>query len=419
MMVITGRNSLAGSVRISGSKNETLSIIPLSLCTDGDFRLTNVPSILDVQRLIKMLEVCGKKVIQRGDHEICIRGTVNPYIDFTATDDFQLIRASLYCLGPLLSRKCVVRFPTPGGCPIGDRPIDLHMKLFRSLGIEVNLEGDATTVDSSGGLRCESVRLEFPSVGATLNAVSAATGCDGLTKISNIALEPEVIRYVDALCEIGADITMAGPRELAIVGNQDEFNSTCEMRVSPDRIEAGTFLAAGLACGGDLRLQEFPIADMGEPVRIAEIMGAELNSGADTTEIEFPTRCLAADISADVYPCFPTDLQPIFAAALCSSSGIAHVRDRVFPLRFQYAVQLRSLGADIAATDGDGIVIAGKNELLGSNMTATDIRGSAAMIIGALSAHGTSTIAGEEVLYRGYEAFAEKMNRVGADIRTE
>lgn len=407
---VVGARRLAGTVWISGAKNSAVAILPATLLADEPSFLHNIPDIRDVATMLEILETLGARCSRQGG-QVTVRpgDSLSPEVPYGPA---KRMRASCLLLGPLLARLGQAVVPLPGGCDIGSRPLDLHLKGLAALGAEVAIERGAV-VARARRLRGAEIYLDFPSVGATENLMMAATRAQGLTVLHNAAKEPEVVDLANFLNGMGARVRGAGT-DLVRIQGVPALHGTSHS-VIPDRIEAGTYLLAALATGGEVAV-EGVIAKHIEPVLAKlEECGASLWVEADRVFARLATRPRAIQLRTMPYPGFPTDLQPQFTAFLMRGLGTSVITEKVFENRFGHVDELRRLGGRLA-TDGQMAVVDGVERLTGAPLTATDLRMGAALLIGALAAEGESVIEGAEYLLRGYEAIDEKLAPLGAAV---
>ncbi|MGB9887328.1 MAG: UDP-N-acetylglucosamine 1-carboxyvinyltransferase [Moorellales bacterium] len=409
---ISGGRPLSGTVRISGAKNAVLPIMAASLLTDQTCHLQEVPRLLDVVTSFYLLRSLGAEINWNGREMILrtphLAGVEAPY------EFVRRMRASFLVFGPLLARAGRAKVALPGGCAIGTRPVDQHLKGFAALGASIEV--------SHGVVRAKARRLEgariyldVPSVGATENLMMAATLARGTTVIENAACEPEVVDLANFLNAMGARVSGAGTRSIRIEGVKSLKGA--RHTVIPDRIEAGTYMAAVLAAGGRARLENVIGSHLTAVLAKFREMGATVTDLGGTVVVERdPERPLAAaDIRALPYPGFPTDLQPQVAAVLTLARGMSVVTDMVFDSRFTYVEELRRLGAEIRV-EGRSAVIHGPAILSGAQVRAHDLRAGAALVVAALAASGETEISGVEHLERGYENLGGKLADLGVRV---
>lgn len=411
---IIGGNHLTGKVRISGAKNAVLKLMAASLLADEVCIIRNVPLIRDVQIMIQVLRSIGMEVTWEDESTLRI-DPKQGIIDSPPDELVREMRASVQVMGPLLTRLGKVKLFQPGGCVIGPRPIDLHLKGFQALGAEVVEEHGYVYVQAKK-LRGSEIHLDFPSVGATENIMAAAILAEGTTIIRNAAKEPEIIEEQNFYNRLGARIRGAGTDTIRIEGVAKLQPKPIDYAVIPDRIEAGTYMLAAVATGGDVELNEVI------PEHV-EALTAKLREGG--AEIQCEDECIRVrqnkplspvDVTVLPHPGFPTDLQPQIAAALSLADGTSVLTENIFGGRFRYVDELVRLGANIRV-EGRSAIVKGVPRLTGAAVIAPDLRAGAALVIAGLAAEGETTIEGIVYLDRGYEQLEEKLRLLGADIR--
>ncbi len=410
---MTGGARLTGAVRISGAKNSALKLMAASLLAPGRSVLEGVPLIQDCRTMGEVLEHLGA-VVAWDDHRVEIDASGVSSLE-TPYDLVRRMRASILVLGPLLARAGRARVAMPGGCNIGSRSIDLHVRGLERMGAAFRFEHGFLEAETRG-LRGAVITLDFPSVGATENILMAAVAARGTTVIENAAREPELVDLADFLQAMGARIQGAGTSTIEVEG-VDRFRPT-RHRVIPDRIEAGTFAVAACATGGSVVLQgarpdhlELVLAKLTE-------VGADVLATAEGVCVTMEGRPRPADFVTLPYPGFPTDLQPQMMALLAQASGTSIVTENVFESRFMFVDELRRMGADIR-TEGHHAVIRGVERLQAAPVRALDIRAGAAMVIAALAADGVTEVWDMYHVDRGYEDFEAKLEGLGAEVRRE
>lgn len=410
-----GGQRLEGEVRLSGSKNATLAILAATVLPEhGRTVLTNVPRISDVLTLLDLLRYLGVRAEFTQDGMVTIDAT-----SLTSYEaPYELIkkmRASFSVLGPLLARFGQARVALPGGCDIGARPVDYHLKGLVQMGAEIVVDHGFVQAHTRNGLRGTSIYLDFPSVGATTHLMCAAALADGITTISNAAEEPDVVSTVNILNLMGAKIRGGGSKEIVIEGVKSLHGA--EMRIDADRIEAGTYAVAAAITGGDLYLRDV-VKEHVQPVtrKLAEA-GAEIRFDDDGVRVRVPRgRTLqGTNVSASPHPGFPTDMQPPFAALMTLSEGTSVITETVYERRFRYIDELSRMGADIKA-EASSAIIKGVPRLTGAPVAGSDLRATAALVLAGLAAEGQTEITGVQYLDRGYEGFEAKLREVGANI---
>ena len=411
---VNGGKTLSGELKIQGAKNAVLPIMAASIITGCETKLTNCPSLSDVQAAIKILRHLGCRVEQDG-------ATV--YIDsreMTRTDiPHQLMhemRSSVIFLGAILARAHEARLCTPGGCELGARPVDLHLEALRALGAEV-FEHGGSLFCRDNGLTGNRVNLSFPSVGATENAMLAACNAKGETIITNAAREPEIVDLQDYLIKLGAKISGAGTSTIAV--GEIVPQGVIEHRVMTDRIASATALCCAASAGGSVKLQGVCPEHFESVTGALEYMGCEIERGTDFVSIDV-SRPLRAPrpVSTGPYPAFPTDAQPLLLAACLRAEGTTAFTENIFENRFRHAMELRRLGADISVV-GRVAMVTGVESLSAAPVNATDLRGGAALVVAALGAEGETEIFDSGHIARGYDAFGEQMRTLGASVVCE
>lgn len=412
--VITGPSRLEGTVNISGAKNAALAILPATLLVDGKCHLENVPDISDIRAYYKILESLGSKIEHISTNEIIIDNSlVNTGIaSYDLTSKF---RASYYLLGSLLGKFDDVRISLPGGCNLGARPIDQHIKAFKKLGAKVVVKSGNVYATRKEKLKGSSIFFDVVSVGATINAILAATLADGETIIENAAKEPHVVDVANFLNSAGAKIKGAGTDTIKITG-VDFLAQKSSYSVIPDQIEAGTFMMAAAATKGDVLVNNC-IPKHLEPIsaKLREC-GATITEGENWVRVQMEKRPSAFSIKTMPYPGFPTDMQPQTSLLLTISDGTGVIIESIWESRFQYTDELVKMGANISA-HGSTAVINGVEKLYGAKVNCHDLRAGAAMIIAGTMAEGTTEVYEIQHILRGYENIAEKFNSLGANIK--
>lgn len=413
-LLINGGNRLAGEMRISGAKNAVLKLMAASLLAESECLIRNVPHIKDVLTMIEVLRGLGVEVCWTEEDVLRIRPKT--LSAFSAPDEMvKEMRASVQVMGPILTRLKKVKLFQPGGCVIGQRPIDLHLKGFHALGAEVVEEHGYVYVQADR-LKGADIHLDFPSVGATENIMAAAILAEGITVIRNAAKEPEIIEEQNFYNRLGARIRGAGTDTIRIEGVSSLRRIPIDYTVIPDRIEAGTYLLAGAITGGDITITDLI------PEHLEALMAKLREAGADITvwdesiRIQTARRLSAVDVVVLPYPGFPTDLQPQMIAALSLAEGTSLLTENVFGGRFRFVDELVRMGANIRV-EGRSAIVKGVSRLTGAEVVAPDLRAGAALVLAGLAAEGETMIEGVHFIDRGYEQLEEKLNLLGADIR--
>ena len=409
--IVKGGNRLEGTVKISGSKNSSLPIIAATILNGGETTLYNVPNIHDTQMMFEILRTIGAKVTKKKNKVIINTRDIKGYE--IPEDLMRQMRSSVIFAGSLLGKykKCTLSYP--GGCDIGTRPIDLHLKAFEKLGINID-KNYGKIVCSCDKISGEKIDFEFPSVGATENAILASCLGEGTTTITNAAREPEIIDLQNFLNRMGAKVRGAGSNKIEVVGVKKLKDVS--YNIMPDRIEVGTFLCMAAMTNGNLILegvnntQIFPIID-----KLQEC-GCKIESKVNKIEISAPKRLRATDIKTMPYPGFPTDMQSIFATALTTARGTSVIVENIFENRYKYTQELIRMGARITI-EGKTAIIKGVRRLYNANVKATDLRGGAALVMAALSTKGESKVDNIEYILRGYENFENKIQNIGGKIK--
>ena len=410
--VIEGGHELFGEVNISGAKNAAVAIIPAAILANDIVRIENIPKISDVSFIIKILDSMGAdiKLVNSDTIEIDSRNVTNKSVPFELTSHF---RASYYLIGALLGRYKSAEVAMPGGCDFGVRPIDLHKKGFEMLGAEVDIV-DAMVRAKADKLVGASIYMDNVSVGATINIMLAAVLARGLTVIENAAKEPHIVDVANFLNSMGADVRGAGTDVIKIRGVEKLHG--CTYSIIPDQIEAGTYMLAAAACGGDVFVKNVI------PKHLESISAKLVEAGAEVIEYDDAVRVTRfkplnkCNVKTMPHPGFPTDMQPQMAVLLSIANGTSLLSESVWDNRFQYVSQLTRMGANIYV-DGKLAVIEGVKELSGVKVRATDLRAGAALIIAGLIAKGETVIEDIQYIDRGYEDVIEKFSNLGAIIR--
>ncbi len=401
---------LEGRVRISGAKNSALKLLAASVLTEGRTTLHRVPDISDIKTMCELLRSMGATVEREGETVVVnCPSTLEPVAPYELVSR---MRASIVVLGPLVARFGYARVAMPGGCNLGSRPIDLHVKGLEKLGVSFTSRHGYLEARTSG-LRGDRITLEFPSVGATENLLMAAVAAQGKTVIENAAREPEISDLCAMLNRMGARITGVGGSTLEIEGPAEL--RPVEHEVVSDRIEAGTFLAAVGITGGEVVLEGARYDYLTTPIAKFCDMGMLVSASSDGLWAKGPARLSATDIATLPYPGFPTDLQPVAVAMLASAEGTAVVTENVFDSRFLYVSELNRMGADIR-TDGRHAVVRGVPRLSGAPVAAPDLRAGAALVLAGLVAEGETLVRNYHHVQRGYDDFAGKLRSLGAEV---
>jgi UDP-N-acetylglucosamine 1-carboxyvinyltransferase len=410
-LVIKGRKRLRGEVQVGGSKNSSVAIVPAALLGDGPSTLENLPRIDDVRVFAEILRDIGAKVQMDGP---IMTVAPNGFSSYAAPYDLvRKLRASYYLMGVLLAKFGRAEVGLPGGCDIGPRPIDQHLKGFHALGAEVSMEGGVVKLEAPRGLRGAAIYLDIPSVGATINIMLAATRAEGTTVIENAAKEPHVVDLANFLNAMGGRVLGAGTDVVRVRGVRKmtgAFHS-----VIPDDMEAATYMMAAVATGGDIRIRNVITKHL-EPVtaKLREA-GAEVEENGDYVHVVGPTRPKALNLKTLPYPGFPTDAQQPLVAVLSLADGVSVVQESVYENRLGFVSELVKMGAHIKV-EGKTAIVEGVKRLVGSPVKANDLRAGAALVLAGLSAHGTTEVYGLEIVNRGYEIVDQKLSALGAEL---
>ena len=414
--VIHGGNPLHGTIHISGAKNAAVAIIPAALLVDGVCRIENVPQISDVTLILQILQELGADVrtVNRTTIEVDCSHIRNRQVPYELA---RKIRASYYLVGALLSRFGWAEVPLPGGCDLGGRPVDQHIKGFVAMGADVDVRGGLICARVPNGSRLAGgqVYLDIVSVGATMNIMLAATLAEGLTVIENAAKEPHIVDLANFLNSMGADIRGAGTDVIKIRGVSRLRGGTYS--IIPDQIEAGTYMAAVAAAGGEVLIKNVIPKHLDCITAKLVEMGVEVEEQDDALLLRREGQLSRVNVKTMPYPGFPTDMQPQIAAVLCIAQGTSVLTEGVWDNRYRYVDEFRRMGAHIQV-DGKVAVIEGVDHLTGAPVHACDLRAGAAMVIAGLAAQGATEIDGIHHIERGYETIVEKLAAVGADIQT-
>ena len=411
-LIITGGTPLKGEVTISGAKNAAIAILPATLLINGTCTIENVPNISDVKISCKILEELGAKIDWINDTTLTI-DTTNITSTHAPLDLTRKFRASYYLIGALLSRFKNVEVGLPGGCNLGPRPIDQHIKGFESLGATVKV-GNGTIHAKANKLLGTSIYMDIVSVGATINIMLSAVLANGTTTIDNAAKEPHIVDVANFLNAMGADIRGAGTDIIKING-VEKLSGNTTYSVVPDQIEAGTFMLAAVATNGDLLIKNCITKHLDSiTAKIIEVGGTVEDYG-DSLRVYCNKRPHKANIKTLPYPGFPTDLQPQMGVVLSLADGTSIINESIWESRFQYTDELNKMGAKITA-QGKTAIFEGVKTLSGAPVYSTDLRAGAALIIAGTAAHGTTEVYNLEHIDRGYENIEEKFRKIGARI---
>ena len=411
-LVVKGPTPLKGEVTISGAKNAAVAILPATLLIDGVCTIENLPNISDIKISCEILEQLGAKITWNNAHSITI-DTTNITTTKAPLDLTSKFRASYYIIGAMLGRKGEIEVGMPGGCKLGARPIDQHIKGFEMLGATVNLE-KGTIYAKAKKLTAASIYMDIVSVGATINVMLASVLAKGTTTIDNAAKEPHIVDVANFLNTMGADIRGAGTDVIKING-VEKLHGGCTYSVVPDQIEAGTFMLAAVATRGDLTLKNCITKHLESiTAKIIEV-GGNVEDNGDSIRVWCNKRPNSANIKTLPYPGFPTDLQPQMGVVLALANGTSVINESIWESRFQYTEELNKMGAKITA-QGKTAFFEGVKKLYGAPVYSSDLRAGAALVIAGTAAEGETEIYNLEHIDRGYENIEEKFKKIGAKI---
>ncbi|MDY0375271.1 MAG: UDP-N-acetylglucosamine 1-carboxyvinyltransferase [Desulfobacterium sp.] len=409
---IRGGKRLTGKVRISGAKNAALPLVASSILVDGTMTFTNVPDLVDIRSIRMLLSDLGAGC-EQGDGRLIIDGSGIHKIE-AAYELVRKMRASILVLGPLVARFGHARVSLPGGCAIGARPVDMHLKGLKALGAKITIEKGYIDARADRLVGSE-IYFDLPTVTGTENLMMAATLARGTTILRNCAKEPEITALADALNLMGANVTGAGTAVIRING-VDKLNPAT-IHVIPDRIEAGTFMVAAAATKGDVLVTGCEPENMGGIINKLRQTGALVDVSDQGIRVTGGKGILSTDIKTLPYPGFPTDMQAQFMVLMAISQGNSVIHETIFENRFMHVNELQRMGADISISGGNFAMVRGVKNLCGAEVMASDLRASASLVIAGLVAEGVTTIHRVYHIDRGYEALEEKFSDLGADIR--
>jgi len=411
---IEGPTKLSGSVEISGAKNAALPLIAMTLLANNKVTINNLPNVVDIKTLIKLLENLGATV-QLNDESVeidtcCLTSTKATY------DIVKTMRASILVLGPLLARFGHCEVSLPGGCAIGQRPIDLHLKALEQMGAEITIEAGYVLAKAENGLKGAHIVFDKITVTGTANIVMAAALAKGKTVITNAALEPEVVQLCEVLKNSGVSIDGIGTSELIIYGTDRRLVHIDPFDIIPDRIEAGTYLCAAAITNSEVTVNKIRPDHLEAVISKLEQMGFPIEINTDSLIIKPAKKVKAVDIITQEFPAFPTDMQAQFLTLCTQADGVSLIEERLFENRFMHVSELQRLGADIKLK-GNSATVAGKVSLVGADVMATDLRASSALVLAAMVAQGTTDVHRIYHLDRGYVQLEKKLQKLGANIK--
>ena len=411
-LIIKGGKKLKGTVNVSGSKNASLPICIAAVLADGASNITNVPALRDISTTAKLLESLGATV-ERGASSMRIDASTINTVEATY-DLVKTMRASVLVLGPLLARFGRARVSLPGGCAIGARPIDQHLKGLKALGAEIRLEHGYVEAIAKKGLKGARINFDISTVGGTEHLMMAAALAKGVTVLENAAREPEIADLAEYLNRMGARIEGAGTDTIRIQGVSEL--SPAAFEVMPDRIEAGTFMCAAAITGGDVKITGMKLEHLDALSFKLQDAGVEISSRDGVVRVKGPRRLSSVNIKTRPYPGFPTDMQAQFMALMCVADGASVISENIFENRYMHVSELQRFGADITI-EGNSATVKGIKKLSGAPVMATDLRASASLIIAGLVADNITELSRIYHLDRGYEKIESKLASLGADIQ--
>ena len=412
-MIINGSKTLKGEIKISGAKNSAVALVPASLLSDGVVKIDNIPDISDINSLNEILEYLGAKVVREEETMTIDPSMINN--KELSEEISKKLRASYYFMGALLGKYKKAEMYFPGGCSIGSRPINLHLKGFEALGAKVIEDGNKYSIIADE-LKGAHIYLDFASVGATINIMLAAVKAKGETIIENAAKEPEIVNVATFLNQMGAKIKGAGTSEIRILGVEKLSGGFTE--VIPDRIEAGTYVILGALLGHKLKISNIIPEHIESLILKLKEMNVDLKVNNDNIIISKTNKMKTVDITTLGYPGFATDLQQPMTTLLLFANGVSEIEETIYENRFQNVYYLNQMGANIGVY-GQKIRIFGPTKLEGREVLATDLRAGACLVLAGLAAKGKTTILEISHVLRGYENIVEKLTKVGADIKIE
>ena len=412
-LIVHGGNPLHGIVQIGGAKNAAVAILPATIMADGPCVLDNVPNISDVHILIDIMSSMGVQIEQLDKNMYRFDGK---WLSSTTIEHeaARRMRASYYFLGAMLAKYGKAAVALPGGCDLGARPIDQHLKGFHALGCTTEIEHGIVYCEAKNGLKGAHIFFDMVSVGATINNILAAVRAEGLTVLENVAKEPHVVDVANILNMMGADIRGAGTDVIKIRGVKHLRG--VEYSIIPDQIEAGTFLAAAVATGGDVKVDHIIPKHLETIVSRIREMGGEITLDEECAYVRRRGPLLSTNLRTMPHPGFPTDMVPQASVLLTLAEGTSIIHEGIWSNRFRYADELRRMGARFSV-DGKTAVINGVRRLTGAPVASTDLRAGAGMVIAGLCADGTTTVGSVEYIDRGYEDFVGKIQKLGGDIQ--
>jgi len=410
---ILRNEKLSGEIKISGAKNASLPLIAMTILAKNNVSIKNLPKVADINTLLKLLSNLGATISKGNDNVTVDTKTLH---ETKATYDIvKTMRASILVLGPILARFGHCEVSLPGGCAIGQRPVDLHLKALESMGANIQIKGGYIEATAPNGLKGCEIVFDKITVTGTANIVMAAALAHGTTTITNAAREPEVVQLCEILNASGIEIKGIGTAILEIKGTEGKLIDINEFTVIPDRIEAGTYLCAGAITKSEITLCDVEPKHLGAVLAKLEEMGSSFTTTVDTITIHPSKDIKPVKIVTQEYPAFPTDMQAQFMALATQADGVSIIEERLFENRFMHVSELQRMGADISL-NGHTATVSGKSELSGTDVMATDLRASSALVLAGLVANGETDVHRIYHLDRGYDALEKKLGNVGAKI---
>ena len=412
---IIGQQSLNGEVKISGAKNAALPLLASTILAKNDVNIDNLPNVVDINTLLKLLEMLGSSFTKTSNNSICIN-TLNIHETKATYEIVKTMRASILVLGPLLARFGHCEVSLPGGCAIGQRPVDLHLKALEQMGAIIEIKAGYILATAPKGLKGTTIVFDKITVTGTENIVMAAALAHGKTKIINAAKEPEVVQLCEVLKEAGLDIKGIGTNEIEIVGTSQELLTFKDFSIIPDRIEAGTYLCAGAICNSKLTITNVMASHLDAVLSKFEEMGFGIEKDENSITILPTQKIKPIKLTTTEYPGFPTDMQAQFMALATQAHGVSIVDENLFENRYMHVNELLRMGADITLKGHTATITGTPNALTGTDVMATDLRASSALVLAALVAKGETNIHRIYHLDRGYEKLEEKLLDIGANV---
>ena len=412
--IVNGGERIEGSISSSGSKNSSLPILAATILNKGITKLKNVPNIHDTKIMFEIMELLGCKVVCNENEVIIDSRVINNY---EIPDELmRQMRSSVILAGAILSRTKKAIFSYPGGCDIGARPIDLHIKAYKSLGIDIKEENGEILCDSLN-MEDGTITLDFPSVGATENIILAATLSNKVVNIKNAAMEPEIVDLQNFINKLGGCVSGAGTNNIKIIG-RNEIETNMEYEIMPDRIEIGTLLCSAAITNGNINIKNVKVEHILPVVYKLEEMGCSIKLKDNEINLMAKNKLKACNLKTMPHPGFPTDMQPILSSVLGIAKGTSIIVENIFENRYKYLSELKRMGAK-ATIEGKAAIIKGIKRYNPAKVEATDLRGGAAMVLAGTVAKGKTTIENIDYILRGYEKFDKKLQAIGVNIRIE